>query len=267
MNPEYNSKLNPLNETDLNDSGSIDDFIKELEAKEKALDISPELVVEVEDFEIEQEEMEKIIQAYQKNNNAANKPPPNVFNDPVPNKVTFSELEAEVSKLKQEVAKKTAEKSEIQENFRRRQTDFENFRNRTERERAEIFRSVISNLAAKILPVVDNLNRALDSSVKSEGEKSIDFQHFVDGVGLINQQLSEVLGEMGIQPIISLGKPFDPHYHEAVATVTTDRVPHNTVIEELIRGYHIDNKVIRPSMVKVSSSSNSESAPVELEID
>jgi molecular chaperone GrpE len=267
MNPEHNSKLNPLNKIDLNESGSLDKFLKELEAKEKDLDISAEMVVEVEAFEIEQDEIEQLIQTYQTNQPLPQQPAPNTFTNPTPSQVSFSDLEAEVSKLRQEVAKTSAEKSEIQETFRRRQTDFENFRNRTERERAEIFRSVIGNLAVKILPVVDNFNRALDSSEKSGVAKSQDFQNFLDGISMINHQLNEVLGEMGIQPIISLGRPFDPHYHEAVATVPTDRVPPNTVIEELIRGYHIDNKVIRPSMVKVSSSTNSDQDLDSLEID
>ncbi|NJM53092.1 MAG: nucleotide exchange factor GrpE [Blastocatellia bacterium] len=58
---------------------------------------------------------------------------------------------------------------------------------------------------------------------------------------------------MGIQPILAVGQPFDPHFHEAVATVPTAELPPNTVIEELLRGYRIDDKVIRASMVKVSS--------------
>lgn len=263
MNPEYDSNLNPLTEIELDDSGSIDAFIKELEAKEKDLHISSEMVVEVEEFDFEQNEIEEIIKSYQNNDSKPLQPAPISFNAPPPAKISppvnqanFSNLEAEVTKLRQEIAKTSAEKSEIQETFRRRQTDFENFRKRTDRERSEIFRSVISNLAIKILPVVDNLVRALDSS-NSSIEKSNDFQHFIDGIRLVNHQLGEVLEEMGIQPIISVGKAFDPHFHEAVATVPTASFPPNTVIEELIRGYRIDDKVIRPSMVKVSSAINS----------
>lgn len=258
---------NQLNEIDLDQTDSIDDFIKELEEKEKALEISPEMVFEVEDVEFEHEEIEKIVKSYQNHQPIGKQVPPNSYTDHAPNKAAFSDLEAEVSKLREAVAKTTAEKSEIQETFRRRQTDFENFRSRTERERAEIFRSVISNLANKILPAVDNLNRALESSQRSDGEKSPDFQYFLDGIGLINQQLIDVLAEMGIKPIDSLGQPFDPHFHEAVATVENDRFPHNTIIEELIRGYRIDDKVIRHAMVKVSTSNNSTISDVALEIE
>lgn len=271
MNPEYDSKLTPINEIDLNDAGSIDDFLKELEAKERDLHISSEMVVEIEEIDVAQaeiEELEELLKTLQPNTSVPTplQPAPSTFNNPELNKNTFSELEEEIAKLRRQIAKTSAEKSEIQETFRRRQTDFESFRNRTERERAEIFRSVISNLAVKILPVVDNLHRALESS-QNFVEKSQDFQHFIDGINMVNHQLSTVLGEMGIEPIMPIGKPFDPHYHEAVATVPTDKFPHNTVVEELIRGYHIDNKVIRPSMVKVSSLINSELNQLSLEIE
>ncbi len=70
---------------------------------------------------------------------------------------------------------------------------------------------------------------------------------------LVNQQLGEVLEEMGVQPIVAVGEPFDPHFHEAVATETNDEVPPHTITAELLRGYRIDDKVIRASMVKVST--------------
>jgi molecular chaperone GrpE len=264
MNPENNQNLENNFELELDNFGSIDDFIKELEAKEQDLHITSEMVVEVEEFNDRRNDIDSVINGFQPNKPIISQPPPNSFNNPT-NKNTFSDLEQEVSKLKQEIAKTSAEKVEIQQTFNRRQTDFENFRKRTDRERNEIFRSVLSNLAIKILPVIDNLARALDSSAKSEGERSTDFQHFIDGIGLVNHQLSEVLEEMGISPINSLGQPFDPNYHEAVSTVISDNHPHNTVIEELIRGYRIDNRVIRPSMVKVSTSANPEVTPALIE--
>ncbi len=265
MNPDYKPNLQQEIEIEYDSSDSIDDFIKELEAKEKDLHISSEMVVEIEEFNDQRSEVENVI------NSLHNFKPPtpastNTLKLPDINDEKLSDLEDEVSKLRQEVAKTSAEKIEIQQTFHRRQTDFENFRKRTDRERNEIFASVLSNLAIKILPVIDNLNRALDSSEKSGTEKSSDFQHFIDGISLVNRQLDEVLEEMGIQPINSVGKPFDPHFHEAVATVHDDENPHNTVIEELIRGYCIDDRVIRPSMVKVSTSATNEVSTSENEV-
>lgn len=287
MNPEYNSNFPPNNELDLNSSDSIDDFIKQLEAKERDLHITSEIVVEIEELDITQsdketaaakselEELEELLKTLQPDSSysqSSNQTSLNSYNNqpnnpPIVQNNISNHLEAEVAKLRQQIAKTSAEKSEIQETFRRRQTDFENFRNRTERERSEIFQSVISNLATKILPVVDNLNRALESSENLTNEKTKDFKHFIEGIHLVNHQLNDVLGEMGIQPIMSIGEPFDPHYHEAVAVVDTDSVPHNTIVEELLRGYRIDNKVIRASMVKVSSSANSQSDSISVEVD
>ncbi len=261
MNSEYNSMKNENipDELDLDDSGSIDDFLKELEKKEKDLDISSEMVVEIEDFDVQDEslvEIESLLETFHPNHAFSPSSPQLAHNHLLSNSKTFSDLEDEIAQLNYELNKISAERKEMSETMHRRSTDFENFRNRTERERAEIFRSVLSNLANKILPAIDNLDRALTSASSHGVEKSADFQQFIDGIGLVNQQLSEVLIEMGIQPIVSVGQPFNPHFHEAVATVQTDEVPHSTVIGELLRGYHIDNKVIRPSMVKVSSFPN-----------
>ena len=177
------------------------------------------------------------------------------YRHPLSNGKTFSDLEDEVAQLSYQINKMSAERKEISETMQRRSTDFENFRNRTVRERSEIFRTVLSDLANKVIPVIDNLDRALALASNHGVEKSPDFLQFIDGIGLVNLQLSEVLTEMGIQPIVSVGQPFNPHFHEAVATVETDAPP-NTVIAELLRGYHIDNKVIRASMVKVSTNPN-----------
>ncbi len=258
MIPEHDPSKNNIMSNDLSNdnSGSIDDFLRQLEAREKDLDISSEMVVEIEDYEVEQDdlgELEKLIATYSPSNS---QPAMSNLAPVFLNQKTFSELETEIAKLNSEINKMSSEKQELAETMNRRSTDFENFRNRTERERAEIFRSVLSNFAGKILPVIDNLGRALDSAANHGTDNSSDFQNFIDGVGLINHQLADVLEGMGIQPIKSVGQPFDPNFHEAVATVQTDEFPHNTVVAELLCGYQIDNKIIRPSMVKVSASTN-----------
>lgn len=272
MNPDYDSmnKPNYSNNSNLNDSGSIDAFLKELEAKERDLDISSQMIVEIEETDFAQDELaelEKLLETFTPNKDLDNTVPKITNNFYQPNSKTFSDLEAEIEKLNSEMSKISAEKQEITETMRRRSTDFENLKNRTERERAEIFRSVLSKLATKIFPVIDNLERALNSASKHVEVKSPDFQQFINGIDLINHQLSDVLGEMGIKPIVSVGKPFNPHFHEAVATAQNNELPHNTVVEELLRGYQIDDKVIRPSMVKVSDASAPASPDVTLEIE
>jgi molecular chaperone GrpE len=147
-----------------------------------------------------------------------------------------------------------SERLDLFENARRRSTDFDNYKKRTERERSETFRNQLGNLAKQLLPVLDNMNRALDSANKLPNQKAKDFQQFFEGIVMVSQQLNEILAEMGVEPILSVGEVFDPHLHEAVATEQTDEYSPHTIIAELLRGYRIGDKVIRPSMVKVSSA-------------
>lgn len=268
---------------DLDQTPSIDDFIRQLEEREKDLHIASDMEIEVEDATIETEEIfiEKIKAAepapkpvverrknpepadYPENiedlieRNSADLNETSFKKEEKPQLKTFStiNLEREVTKLKQEILKIEGEKAEMVQSMRRRHSDFENYRNRIERERNETFIAQLSNLAMQMLPVLDNLNRALDSAKGANTERSKDFGLFIDGIAMVNQQLMDVLGEMGVHPIPSVGQPFDPHLHEAVATEKADNLPHNTVIAELLRGYQIGEKVIRPSMVKVSFSS------------
>lgn len=83
-------------------------------------------------------------------------------------------------------------------------------------------------------------------------DKRSDIQPFIDGVVLVSQQVNDVLAEMGVQPIATVGEAFDPHYHEAVATEESDEFDPNTISAELLRGYRIGERVIRHSMVRVT---------------
>lgn len=249
-------------EIDMDDLASIDDFIKELEAIEKDLHISSETVIEIEDSEFDDQTLE----AFFPDEAVENTIPliksiepviPNIPKEATLSKARISELEREVVFLKNKISKMETERTELFELSRRRQTDFDNYKKRTERDKSETFNNQLGNLAIQILPVLDNLNRAMDSATDLPEEKATDFQQFFDGIGLVNKQLKEVLVEMGIKPVKSVGEVFDPHFHEAVATEETDKFPPNTVTEELLRGYMLGEKVIRPAMVKVSTSSNS----------
>lgn len=254
MTPENKSPENEIEELSFDGGASLEDFIKELEAKEKDLQISNDLVVEIEESDIEEPETAEILkflENYQETI-AANGVDVGKGELPVYQQNIFK-LENEVERLRNQITKFEAERLEVSETARRRQYDFDNYRKRTERERVEVNRNLLSNVATEILPVLDNLSRALDSASNLPGEKSKDFQQFVDGISLVNQQLNEVLEEMGIQPILSVGEPFDPNFHEAVSAEQSDNVPPHTVIAEILRGYRIDDKIIRHSLVKVSS--------------
>jgi len=254
FNNDLEKEDNLVSEIVEENSLSIEDFIKELEAKEKDLHISSDLAIEIDeaDFDDTNPEFVKAEFAIEPVKPSEIKPPVNNF-APTNNKVV-SELEDEVLKFKKQVVKLETERAELAETIRRRQLDFDNFKKRIERERGETFLGQISNLATQMLPVLDNLNRALDfASSHSEG-RSQDFHQFFEGIFLVNQQLNEVLAEMGVSQIASVGEHFDPHFHEAVATEVSIEFPPNTVTGELLRGYRIGDKIIRAAMVKVSTS-------------
>lgn len=257
MNPENNSQAmqQTPEEPETGNTLTIDEFFRQLEAKEKDLDISSELVIEIEDADADGQDISDFLQMDL--SVAPNKPEPVHVSSPIENplhKTDFSNLHAEIENLQNQIVKLDAERVEMFELSRRRQNDFENYKSRTERERSDTFRNQLSNLATQMLPVIDNLNRALDST-ETDDEETKDFKQFYDGIVLVSQQMNEILAEMGVQPIHAVGELFDPHFHEAVATESNDEVPSQTVTMELLRGYRIGEKVIRPSMVKVSVSS------------
>ena len=160
---------------------------------------------------------------------------------------------AELIASRAELKRLEAALAEAQEAVARRQADFDNYRKRIERERGEAYNRVVAEVTRKLLPVLDNLNRALDAERSVETSESPEFRHFLHGVELIGKQLNEVLESFGVQPIPAVGERFDPHIHEAVVTEPSDEHEPDTVIAELARGYRIGDRLLRPAMVKVSA--------------
>jgi molecular chaperone GrpE len=229
---------------------SVDDFIRELEAKEKDLCISPELVIEVSESDFDDTNIPDFI-----SEELTTKESKSIEMKTAAPRASQSRLKNEISELETTLSKFKAERTEILERARRQKEDFESYRNRVERERRESFSGQMVNLAGQMLPVLDNLNRALDYAMAMEPEKRAEIAPFFDGIVLVNQQVNDVLSGMGLQPIAAVGAEFDPYYHEAVATEPADSQPPNTVTEELLRGYRIGAQVIRHSMVKVATGS------------
>jgi molecular chaperone GrpE len=129
----------------------------------------------------------------------------------------------------------------------RLRADFDNLRKRIDREREQYHRHATATLIARLLPVLDNFERALASmQQRAEGDST------VEGVALIHRQLLDELRREGLRPVDAVGHPFDPAVHEAVATEPGSRIPANIVVEELQRGYFLEDRLLRPSMVRVS---------------
>jgi molecular chaperone GrpE len=160
---------------------------------------------------------------------------------------------AELVATRAELKRLQSALAEARDAVARRQADFENYRKRIERERGEAHNRVVADVARKLLPVIDNLGRALDAERTIQSKESKEFRHFLHGIELINKQLLDVLDSMGIQPIVAVGEPFDPHIHEAVATEASDKFEPDTVTEEITRGYRIGDRLLRPAMVKVAA--------------
>jgi len=143
-----------------------------------------------------------------------------------------------------------AEKSALYDKLLRGQAEFENYRKRTERERAELYQHGRDDVLLQFLPVVDNFERALSSLETSEG----DAEALRHGVELIHKQFKDALSKFGLEEVEAVGQTFDPHVHEAVTTEATDKHKENTVIQEFQRGYKIGDRLLRPAKVKVAST-------------
>ncbi len=239
-------------ETDNNDSVSVDDFIKQLEAKEKDLHITADTtIIDISDS-FEDGELPDFIKVELKPAGRRKVAPAKGSVSKAGKPGVPGDLEIEIAGLKEKISEIEAERNDILEAAQRRAKDFESFKARTERERKETYQNQIGNLATQMLPALDNLNRAVDFAMEMSDEKRAEMQHFFDGILLVNQQVNDVLGEMGIQPIATVGETFDPHFHEAVATDQSEEYEPDTISAELLRGYRIGDRVIRHSMVRVA---------------
>jgi len=136
------------------------------------------------------------------------------------------------------------ERDELRDLLLRRQAEFDNFRKRTERDRVEQSQYASMDVVGELVPVLDDFERALGADSASP--------EYAKGVQMIYQRMAESLKKTGLEPIESVGKPFDPHQHQAIERVETTESPENTVIGEFQRGYNFKGKLLRPSMVRVA---------------
>jgi len=147
-----------------------------------------------------------------------------------------------------------SEKDRFYDLLLRKQAEFENFRKRTDREREDQRGSVAADLVKRLLPILDNLERALATSAESDGPLR-------QGVVLIQQQFLDALRRERIVPMDTLGARFDPRLHEAVQVIDVDGFEQGVVLEEIQRGYVIGERLLRPALVKVASGRTAEAGP------
>ncbi len=149
----------------------------------------------------------------------------------------------------EELERLAAEARQMRSLAQRKQAEFENYRRRIERERAETVKYAAADVMKEILPVLDNLERAMEAakSAPSEGEGQLR-----EGVEIICKQFRDTLNKLGLREVDAQDAPFDPHVHEAVGRVETDEHPEGTVVRVLQKGYFFKDRLLRPSMVSVS---------------
>lgn len=146
-----------------------------------------------------------------------------------------------------DVAALQVQLDELNQRFLRTAADFENYKRRTALEKEDLMKYSNAKIIGEILPVLDNFQLALKTTSDNK-----DVQNVVKGVDMIYRQLQQVLEAAGMTKIEAVGHAFDPNLHEAIMQVDDDSVPEDTVVEELRAGYMLKERVIRPSMVKVS---------------
>lgn len=147
----------------------------------------------------------------------------------------------------QELTEAAAKTREYFDRLLRLQAEFENFKKRAAREKEQFLRFANEGLIYELINILDNFERAFESA-----NKITDFKTLHRGVEMILKQLHKLLDKNGVKKIECVGKSFDPVCQEAIAHIETDRYPENTVIEEVQKGYLLEDRLIRPAMVKVA---------------
>lgn len=155
--------------------------------------------------------------------------------------------ESEYLKLKEEAAKA----KEYWDKILRLQADFENTRKRLEKEKNDFVKFANEGIILELLNILDDLERTIELSQSQHQDLSA----FLKGVEMILAHLYELLKEYGVKPIEAQGKLFDPHFHEALMQVENKELPEHTIVEELQKGYLLNDRVIRTAKVKVSKKS------------
>lgn len=143
-----------------------------------------------------------------------------------------------------ELGRLEAERSSLQDQLLRRAAEFDNFRKRTERDRAALIEFASFDAVKALLPVLDDFERALSQPCSDPGYSS--------GIELIYKRMADTLAKLGLEPVEAEGRPFDPELHHAIEMVPSEEHTEQTVIADLLRGYTFKGRLMRPTMVRVA---------------
>ncbi len=157
------------------------------------------------------------------------------------------QFEEQIGELEEELAAEKEEKEKYVNRLQRLQADFSNYKKRIEKEKKRANQQAIKELVEDLLPIIDNFERALNTSQDSEEAADV-----LKGVEMIYKQLVDLLHKKGVEEIATVGEEFDPNFHEAAMTEESEEYESGVIIEEMQPGYKLDNLVIRPAMVKIA---------------
>jgi molecular chaperone GrpE len=155
-----------------------------------------------------------------------------------------SQEPVEEGRSEQDISALVAERDELKDRVLRAQAEFQNLKKRTERERVELFEYASMEAVRVLLPVLDDFERAMNTESSDK--------EYATGIELIYNRFYETLKKLGLEPVDSKGKPFDPQIHHAVDMAETEEAPDHTVLDEFQRGYNFKGRLLRPAMVKVA---------------
>ena len=166
-------------------------------------------------------------------------------------RIDSPETSAAISETEQpgstDVAQLQKERDDYYDRLLRATAEFDNYRKRIDRERQQLADAATADLMKELLPLVDDMERAMKADAGNEAAAPI-----LRGVEMIHKQLLDTLRKRGVTPIEALGADFDPHYHMAVMHEHAEGRRENEVIEEFTRGYMLGDRLLRPAMVKVA---------------
>src|SRR6202790_343397 len=157
---------------------------------------------------------------------------------------------ADAAREESQLKKLSTDLADLQQTLLRRQADFENYRKRIEKERAEDSRRATARVVESLIPIVDGFEHALAAHKEDE------YASYRRGFELIYKQLLENLAKLGVERIEPLGKPFDPHMHQAMDRTETTEHPDGTILQVFQPGYIFHGRVLRPAMVRVAVHPN-----------
>lgn len=151
----------------------------------------------------------------------------------------------EIIELKKQIDSQKIELAETEDRLKRIAAEFDNYKKRSSKERETMHSSILADIIASFLPILDNLEKALEAKTEDENYKQ--------GIELVLKQFKDVLTANGVKEIEAVGKTFDPELHEAVSSVVDENLGEKEIKSEYRKGYMIGNKVIRHSMVIVAN--------------